>query len=126
MNATTCAPRRTKTPRTLADLLRAITHAGRLDAWAMGTAPARPADAAPCRALWLADGTPQAAMVAFEFGRLIVTLDGWYWFELERLHEHAPHNWSWQQQIGGKDWATPEHLRLLDELCAVIPPPPAL
>lgn len=86
--------RKHTTPKTFAQLVQAIDRAGRLDQWAIGTLPAEPDDNAKTRhAMWLAGGD----------------------------HEDAEHGWSWQWHIAGKIWCKPEHLALLDALCAAIP-----
>jgi len=81
-------------------------------------------DTRPSRAIfWLSSDPYRQAIVAFEYGRLIVTIDPermGYWFDLDRLHEHGP-VWSWQKQLAEKNWCKPEHLRLIDELCRLFP-----
>lgn len=109
-------------PKTLKAFAGAIA---KNPAWCACRLPAEPDDdTSPSRAIfWLASDQHRQAIVAFEYGRLIVTIDPehmGYWFDLDRLHEHGP-GWSWQKQLAGKNWCKPEYLRLIDELCRLFP-----
>ncbi|MCU0928806.1 MAG: hypothetical protein MUE62_06340 [Burkholderiaceae bacterium] len=119
---------RTTQPKTAAQFLAAIQS--RIGDWRISTEAAEANDPeAGVRIVFsLADDVGIEAAVHFEYGRLIVSMRNAYapgddyWFAFERLREHDAQGWSWQQQIGRKVWARPEHVRLLDALDELWPP----
>jgi hypothetical protein len=114
---------RASLPKTAAQFLKAIKP--ELSDWRMCIEPSEPNDTNPSRTVfWLASDPSRRAIVAYEYNRLIVTIDPArtnYWFELSRLHEHEANRWSWQKQLSEKTWCKPEHIELLDALCRLFP-----
>ena len=113
---------KSRLPKTLKAFAGAIANDS---AWCACRLPSEPNDdSSPSRQIfWLASDPCRQAIVAFEYGSLIVTIDPEhiaYWFDLSRLHEHGP-GWSWQKQLAGKTWCKPEYLHLIDELCRLFP-----
>ena len=110
-----------KIPKTLRQFTEAI--AGN-PAWKTSRVPAERDDSSATRVIfWLTSDPNRRAIVAREFGRLIVTIDPGrmnYWFNLDRLNEKAP-AWSWQKQLAEKSWCQREHLDLIDALCLLFP-----
>jgi hypothetical protein len=109
-------------PTTASGFLQRIEACGQLRRWRIHTERAEPHDRDATRQVFTLDGTGMKdAYVAAEFGMVLVTLDGWYWLELNRLHENYP-AWSWRQQIEEKSWCTDDHLLLRDALIELFPP----
>ncbi|ANB71933.1 hypothetical protein [Paraburkholderia phytofirmans] len=110
-------------PTTADEFKQHLEQQGQRDDWTVDVVPAEGDDIRnKTRVVFtLRDMTMADGYVAHEYDDLIVTLDGDYWFGLDRLHEDYP-RWTWQKQVGEKSWCTVDHLRLLDALVELFPP----
>ena len=110
-------------PELASDVLRLLETSGELDQWDIAVVQSERDDPNPVRVVFSLKGDDwRQAYVAHEFGRLIVTVNGWYHFDLDRLHEHVPPH-TWVRQLEEKTWCTDEHLRLIERLYLLLPAP---
>lgn len=116
-------------PITASDFFAVIEKQGQLPMWRMATLPAEDIDdTCPVRSVfWLADDLNCTCFVAFEYGKLLVSLQQkpdvlptscWYWFDLDRLHET-----DWVSHIGEKLWCSDLQREFLKELYRLFPHP---
>lgn len=103
-------------PKRASDFLRLIERAGDLDQWDIACVESEWGDPGRTRVIFfLRDDDWRRAYVAHEFGRLIVTVNGSYHFDLDRLHENGP-DYTWITHLSEKIWFTAAHRELIERL----------
>ncbi|WP_420213382.1 hypothetical protein ACN8ZM_39885 (plasmid) [Burkholderia aenigmatica] len=109
-------------PTKASQFLARIEACHQIERWKVEVAPSECDDAhSTRRVIFTLDGHAMSnAYVAEEHGSMHVTLEGYYWFTLDRLHEnHA--TWPWRNQLAEKSWCGRQHLELLDALNSLFP-----
>lgn len=110
-------------PELASDFLRLLETSGELDQWDIAVVQSERDDPNPVRVVFSLKGDDwRQAYVAHEFGRLIVTVNGWYHFDLDRLHENGP-GYTWITHLSQKIWFTAAHRELIERLYLLLPAP---